>query len=309
VPQWPNPKRPLLVTDIKRLICFCFLLFLNAGFGATPAPHRTLTDDDVKHLLMARAAMLYDEATGTIIYERSIDTPYPPASTTKLMTALLVYEMKGLDGSIVIQPEDTHVEPSSVPLIAGETVSINNLMHALLIASDNDAALTLARYVAGTESKFVEMMNARALSLGCENTHFVNPNGLPALNEYTTARDLRRIFNRVISIPVLRQICQTREFVLTTKAGSKVLINHNRLLGRYPGMGPAKTGWTLASEHTYAAAVIRDGRELQLIILHSQDKWRDAVVLFDYGFTHLPPIPPGPPVHTVSNTPVKQPSS
>lgn len=95
------------------------------------------------------------------------------------MTALLLYEKKGLAGSMKITAADTGVEPSHVPLIAGETVSISDLVHALLISSDNDAAMALARYVAGSSTAFVDLMNQRAIDLGCTRTHFANPNGLP----------------------------------------------------------------------------------------------------------------------------------
>ena len=303
--RWPNLHPPLSVIDSKFLVALS-LLTLWLATAALQAQARVPNPDELREMIFAESALLYDPATGTILYERNIDRPLPPASTTKLMTALLVYEMKGLRGSVMIEPEDTRVEPSSVPLIAGETVSIDTLMHALLIASDNDAALTLARYVAGSEARFIDMMNARARALGCQNTHFANPNGLPARNHYTTARDLRRIFNLVIAIPVLRQMCETREYTLSTRAGVRVLINHNKLLGKYPGMGPAKTGWTIASQHTYAAAATRDGRELQLIILHSQDKWRDATHLFDFGFAHLPPLQAAP-LRTAGGHPTQSP--
>jgi D-alanyl-D-alanine carboxypeptidase len=209
------------------------------------------------------------------------------------MTALIVYEHdRGLNGEVTIVDDDTRVEPSSVPLIPGETVSVNKLFHALLIESANDSARALGRSVAGTTNAFVEMMNQRALAMGLFDTHFYNPNGLPAPagTHYTSCADLMVIFRAVIAYPELRAICSTKEYVLHTAARTQTLRNHNLLLGRYPGMGPAKTGWTVASQHTYAASVTRNGRELLLTLLDSPNKWRDAEILFNWGFAQTPSV-------------------
>jgi D-alanyl-D-alanine carboxypeptidase len=237
-------------------------------------------------LVDAQSALLVDGATGRILYQKNIAAPHAPASTVKLLTALLVVEHKGLNGTLQVTKEDTAVEPSHIPLIAGETVSVHDLVYALLIGSDNDAAMALARYTAGSVPAFLVMMNARAKELGCTNSNFMSPNGLPMDGQYTTAEDLLKIFQAAIAVPELRTICSTKEFRLTTQAGTRDIENHNKLLGKYPGMGPAKTGWTMESRHTYAAAATRNGHELHLIILDSKDKWDDATKLFDYGFAH-----------------------
>jgi D-alanyl-D-alanine carboxypeptidase len=250
--------------------------------------HPKLTPPDA---IAARAALLMDAQTGEILYQRNPDERLLPASTTKLMTALIVYEKTGMRGSVTIIPDDTHVEPSSIPLIPGETVSVNKLFHALLIESANDAARALGRSVSddGTTEGFVRMMNERALAMGLFNTHFYNPNGLPAPRgtHFTSCADLMRIFRAVLAYPDLRTILSTREYWLTTAARTQLLRNHNRLLGVYPGMGPAKTGWTVASRHTYAASVTRGGHELLLTLLDSPNKWLDAEILFNWGFAQL----------------------
>lgn len=245
--------------------------------------------------IRARAALLMDAQTGEVLYARSPDERLLPASTTKLMTALIVRErLGGLSGSVTIA-EDDRAEPSNVPLIPGETVSVDKLFHALLIESANDAARALGRAVAGSNTAFVEMMNQRALAMGLFNTHFANPNGLPAPpgTHYTSCADLMHIFRAVIAYPELRKILSTKEYEITTASGTHFLHNHNLLLGRYPGMGPAKTGWTEAARHTYAASATRaengKPRELLLIILDSPDKWTDAQILFNWGFAQTPP--------------------
>ncbi len=240
--------------------------------------------------IAAVGALLIDGQTGEVLYARNPDERLLPASTTKLMTALIVYEKNGgMKGNVTIDEDDTRVEPSSVPLIPGETVSVNKLFHALLIESANDSARALGRSVAGTTDAFVQMMNQRALAMGLFNTHFYNPNGLPAPTgtHYTSCKDLMQIFRKVIAYPELRAICSTRQYVLTTAARTQTLHNHNKLLGVYPGMGPAKTGWTVASRHTYAAAVDRNGHEILLTLLDSPNKWLDAEILFNWGFAQI----------------------
>jgi len=262
------------------IISAVLLLQLQLPWQAAPGKSLALVNKEVQ----ARSALLVDAASGQILFSRNPTEPLPPASTVKLLTALLVYERTQLKGEVLVQQADTLVEPSRVPLHAGETVPVKTLVQSLLIGSDNDSALALARHTGGSVAQFVTLMNARARELGCTGSLFKNPNGLPAPNQVTTARDLLKIFQAAMAVPQLREICRTPKLTLATAAGVQTLKNHNKLLGVYRGMGPAKTGWTLSSKHTYAASATRDGRELQLILLHSADKWDDAKVLFDFGF-------------------------
>jgi len=126
-------------------------------------------------------------------------------------------------------------------------------------------------------------------------TRFGNPHGLPGTGQVTTVRDLMALFNAFLAKPELRRMAQTPAYHLRTAIGLQRMRNHNKLLGVYPGMGPAKTGWTYESRHTFAAAAKREGRELRLTLLRSANKWKDTRMLFDYGFANLPPAPaPGP---------------
>ena len=295
----PLYRRALLV-----LALWCGLIFSWGGgavharsfifhnYGARPR----LTPPDQ---ILARGAYMIDAQTGEVLYARNPDAHLLPASTTKLMTALIVYEKIRMNGSVRIIPDDTRVEPSSVPLIAGETVSVDKLFHALLIESANDAARALGRAVAGSTPAFVEMMNQRAMAMGLFNTHFYNPNGLPAPRgtHYTSCADLMQIFRKVIAYPELSEICSTKHYLLTTAVRTQMLRNHNLLLGVYPGMGPAKTGWTEASKHTYAASVTRNGRQILLTLMDTPNKWRDAEILFNWGFaqpSHVTTARPNP---------------
>lgn len=245
---------------------------------------------DINKYVRAKSALLVDEKTGEVLFSRNPTQEHPPASTVKMLTALLVYETKGLGGTVLVSSED-RAEPSNVPLVPGETVAVRDLMYSLLLGSDNDTAMALARYTGGNLPNFINMMNNRAVRLGCRNSNFKSPNGLPTPGQYTTSEDLMKIFQAFVNIPELRRIASTKTYFLKTAARSQTLKNHNKLLGVYNGMGPAKTGWTYTSQHTYAAAVVRNGRELHLTILDSPNKWSDATALFDYGFAHLPPDP------------------
>ena len=264
--------------------------FMFHNYGARPR----LTPPDQ---ILARGAYMVDARTNEVLYARNPDSHLLPASTTKLMTALIVYEKIGMNGSVRIVPDDTRVQPSSIPLIPGETVTVDKLFHALLIESANDAARALGRAVAGSTPAFVEMMNQRALAMGLFNTHFYNPNGLPAPagTHYTSCADLMQIFRKVIAYPELSEICSTKHYRLTTAVRTQTLRNHNLLLGVYPGMGPAKTGWTEASKHTYAASVTRNGRQILLTLMDTPNKWRDAEILFNWGFAQ--------PSHVTSSRP------
>lgn len=263
-------------------------VFLLLGWILMVAWHASASSIvQVSQGVKAESVLLVEARTGKVLFSRNIDHPLPPASTTKLMTALLAYERTGLRGSFKVATQDTKVEPTKLSLMPGETVTVMGMVKSLLVGSANDSAMAIARHLGGSVANFSAMMNRRARELGCTKTTFKNPNGLPAQGQLTTARDLLKIFQATISKPELRQICQVKSFVIRTARGSKTITNHNKLLGVFPGMGPAKTGWTYSSKHTYAASASRDGSELHLIILKSPNKWVDARLLFNYGFERL----------------------
>jgi D-alanyl-D-alanine carboxypeptidase len=294
----PLPKShplALLLLLTVWLGLFCWTGPVSAQFYFRDyGPHPRHTPPDA---ILSRSALLVDAQTGEVLYARNPDERLLPASTTKLMTALIVYEkLGGFKGSVTIEESD-RAEPSNIPVIPGETISVNTLFHALLIESANDAARALGRYVAGSNEAFVGMMNQRALAMGLFNTHFNNPNGLPAPagTHFTSCADLMQIFRAVIKYPELARILSTKEYTIETASGIHTLHNHNLLLGRYPGMGPAKTGWTYASRHTYACAVTQNGHTLLLTLLDSPEKWIDAEILFNWGFARVEaqPAPSG----------------
>lgn len=289
------------------LIFFFTLLPLSAAPPSPPPSPPTLVR--VQANLLAQAALLLDPLTGDVLYARNIDAPYPPASTVKLMTAVVAYEKTRGQGTVTITPEDTRVEPSNVPLRAGETLPIAELFCSIIIGSDNDSAMALARASSGSVNQFVADMNTEAAKLGMTETRFGNPHGLPGTSQRTTARDLMKLFNYFLSIPSFRQMAQTQIYNLRTALGVQRMRNHNKLLGVYPGMGPAKTGWTYEARHTFAAAATRGGRELRLTLLKSANKWQDTRLLFDYGFANLSPAPMPQPSPTLDRPAIGLPPS
>jgi D-alanyl-D-alanine carboxypeptidase (penicillin-binding protein 5/6) len=285
----PNPRLSPLFPLLVLVFWLGLLCWTKPAYGFHfkdygAAPHLTPPD-----AIQAKAVVLEDADTGAVLYARNPDMRLLPASTTKLMTALIVYEkLGGMRGSCTVDSDD-RAEPSNIPVVPGETITVNTLFHALLIESCNDSARVLGRSVAGSASGFVDMMNQRAIAMGLFNTHFHNPNGLPAPSgtHFTSCADLMVIFKAVLKHPDLAEIMQTKQYEIRTASGTHVLRNHNRLLGYYPGMGPAKTGWTEASRHTYACEVTQNGHHLLLTLLDSPDKWHDAIILFNWGFARL----------------------
>jgi len=275
---------------MKGFFVFLTLLTVATTPAAQPPPkEKPPTLEQVNEELLAKSALLVDPLSGQVLYARNVDDTFPPASTVKLMTAWLVYQKTGGQGTVLVQAEDTRVEPSSVPLRPGERVPVSELLRSIIIGSDNDSALALARTIAGSENQFIDQMNQEAFRLGMTRTRFSNPHGLPGPGQRTPARDLMVLFDNFLSKPELRQIAQTPVYFLRTAIGLQRMRNHNKLLGVYPGMGPAKTGWTYEARHTFAAAASRNGRELRLTLLKSANKWKDTRLLFDYGFANLPP--------------------
>jgi len=234
-----------------------------------------------------------DAATGRILFQKDADLRLPPASTTKVMTAILALESgRKLDEKLTVSKDATRVPPTKLYLRPGQTVSVEELLYGIMLASANDAAVVLAEGIGSSVERYTDLMTKKAHSLGATNSHFTNPHGLTAPDHYSTARDLATIFRYAMKIPLFREIVHTKfSSVSSTAVVKKKIVprrisvrNHNRLLWDYEGALGGKTGYTRAAQRCYVGAVQRDGVTLIVSILGSTQMWNDAKHLLEYGF-------------------------
>ncbi|MBQ1282134.1 MAG: D-alanyl-D-alanine carboxypeptidase [Oscillospiraceae bacterium] len=232
-------------------------------------------------LLSAEKAILMDADTGRVIAEKNADSRALIASTTKIMTALLICECCDLNAEVCVPQEAVGIEGSSMYLAEGECLCIEELLYGLMLVSGNDAAVALAIACDGSEEAFVARMNARAASLGLSETAYGNPHGLDHENNYSTARDLAKLTAVAIKNEDFRRIasCESISF------GARSMQNHNKLLRTYDGAIGVKTGYTKAAGRILVSAAERGGRTLVAVTLNDPDDWNDHTALLDHGFS------------------------
>lgn len=226
----------------------------------------------------ATAAVLMDADTGLVLYEKNGDKQMRIASTTKLMTALVVLEQGCLSDEITVTAAHM-AEGSSMYLQAGQHLTLEELLYGLLLCSGNDAALAVTECAGGAEP-FVARMNEKAAALGMENTHFANPNGLDAEGHYSTARDMAVLAAAAAEEPLLLRIAST----VTVTIGDRTMTNHNKLLTRLDGCLGLKTGYTQAAGRTLVSCAEQGGRRLVAVTLQDGDDWNDHEALYRWGF-------------------------
>lgn len=227
----------------------------------------------------AQGAVVMDADTGEVLFEQNADARLPMASTTKIMTALVALGEGNLDRTYTVKAEYAQVEGSSMYLREGETLTLRDTLYGLMLESGNDAAVAIAGECGGY-GNFVQKMNDKAAELGLTDTHFENPNGLPADGHYTTARELATITAAALRDPVFRQIVATRTYTV----GERTLSNHNRLLSMYDGAIGVKTGYTRAAGRCLVSAAERNGRTLIAVTLNDPNDWNDHMQMLDAGF-------------------------
>lgn len=231
----------------------------------------------------ARKAYVLDAVSGRVLYEKNPDSQSLIASTTKIMTALVVCEQCNVLDRMRIPKEAVGIEGSSMYLQEGEVLTIQELLYGLMLRSGNDAAVALAIYCGGTVEGFAELMNDKARNLGLKNTHFVNPNGLDAPGHYSTARDLAVLAAYAMENPVFRQTVSTK----CVKAGTRYLTNHNKLLWRVEGADGVKTGYTKAAGRILVSSAARDDRRIIAVTIDDGDDWNDHAQLLNEGFSRF----------------------
>lgn len=256
---------------VSAVLCLCFSLRVSALNTS------------------ARSAILLNGDTGEVIYGQNEDIRLPMASTTKIMTALLLCENGDFEREITVTAEMLRVEGSSMGLLAGDRVTLHDLLYGMLLASGNDAASVTAYALGGTVDGFVKMMNSRAAELGLKNTHFETPSGLDGAEHYTTAYDLAFL---------ARYALQNRDFAKAAATESAVLCygnppyrrtvtNHNKLLQSLDGAVGVKTGYTKKAGRCLVSAARRDGKFLIAVTLNDPNDWEDHRAMLEYGFSRL----------------------
>jgi D-alanyl-D-alanine carboxypeptidase (penicillin-binding protein 5/6) len=237
--------------------------------------------------IQARAAVVMDAATGRVLYAKNPELRLMPASTTKLMTALITAEKANLQDVVTVSRRAANVAPTRSGFREGDRVTVQTLLYAALMKSANDAAVALAEAVAGSEEEFVQLMNTKALAIGATDTRFINPNGLPGSGQYTTAFDLAKIMRQAIKYPVLKEILGTRITELSTEAGKTVMVkNTNKLLWTDEELLGGKTGFTHAARHCFVCAGERAENTLIVALLGAPSRsalWKETEGLMEFG--------------------------
>ncbi len=261
-----------------------FALTLFAWISGGLAPVALAATPDPPHI-SSGAAVLIDATSGEVLYSRSAYVRRSPASTTKLLTALVAVREGRLDQVFEVSKESAGVPGSSAHLRAGDRYTLRELLEGMLLRSGNDAAHAVATAVGQDVPGFAARMNRTALAIGARQTHFVNPHGLTAAHHYTSARDLGRIAQVALRQPEVGRIVASQELTLTPEGGrGRPIRNTNALLGSYVGADGAKTGTTNAAGKCLVASARREDVHLIAVVLKGGDRYGDATRLLDWGF-------------------------
>ncbi|MBI4057858.1 D-alanyl-D-alanine carboxypeptidase [Candidatus Microgenomates bacterium] len=261
-PSFPRPESFLIVT--------------------APIPE---SDTRIPPHIKAAAVIIQDTDSGAVFYERNADSLLPPASTTKIMTALVALEHFNIDDVVTVGQID--VGGQTMELVNGEQLTVEDLLYGLLIFSANDAAEVLVRSFPGGRQAFITAMNEKAKLLHLSNTHFMNPSGLYEASHVSTARDLARLASYAEENPIFSKIVSTRSRTVVALNNVKAhkLVNLNMLLGSVPGVLGVKTGRTDEGGEALVTFIERGGHSLMIVILGSVDRFGDTKALIDWAYT------------------------
>ncbi len=233
--------------------------------------------------ISAEKAIVLDAATGRVLFERNANSRSLIASTTKIMTGLVVCEQCNVLDRVRIPKEAVGIEGSSLYLKEGEVLTVQELLYGMMLHSGNDAATALAIYCGGTVEGFAELMNDKARNLGLADTHFVNPHGLDAPDHYSTARDLAVLTAYAMENPIFYRTVSTKNVTV----GNRCLRNHNKLLWRVDGADGVKTGFTKAAGRILVSSATRQGRRLITVTINAPNDWADHAQLLEKGFSEF----------------------
>lgn len=261
---------------VRKALSLYILWFLITGVAyAAPPP-----------ILKAKSALLVDAETGQVLYELRADERRPMASTTKMMTAILLIERGNLDDLVVATENALRVRYANLNMAPGETIPLRDMLYAILLRSSNDGAVAAAEYLSGTEEQFVALMNEKARELGLTETHFANPHGLDHPNHYSTARDLAALARYCIQNPLFNEIVRTRKVRILRSVNQEdvVIAARARSLRDIPGADGIKSGYTANAGRCFVGSVTRDGWRLISVVLGSTDADKDTHALIEWAY-------------------------
>lgn len=289
--------RPLFRFGVFAAVLACAALPASAATKkksrsqSTPSTLTPPAQDSEGGIPQTRAAsvLVQDAVSGKVLYEKNGSQRRPPASTQKLLTALLVVEAGSLDKKVVVEECDTRVEPVKLGFKPGETYTRRELLRVMLVHSVNDVAYCLARDNAGSVEAFAEKMNEKARELGMTSSHFVNPNGLPAPGQYSTARDMGKLALAAYQSSTIRSIVSTKSLFFRYADGHvQEYKNTNLVLRDYPYCTGMKTGYTQAAGHCLISSGSNNKREVITVVLGDTKRswlWQDSLALLAWGLS------------------------
>ncbi|MBU0569418.1 D-alanyl-D-alanine carboxypeptidase [Patescibacteria group bacterium] len=245
-----------------------------------------LLENTIFPMFSAQAVLVEDLDSGVILYEKNSNTPFLPASTTKIITALVAMDNYPLDEIVIVGNVD--VEGQKMHLVTSEQISVENLLYGLLVYSANDAAEVLAQNYPGGRDAFINAMNLKSTELELVNTFFENPTGFDGVNQKTTARDLIKTAKIAMQRPFFRKAVGTKEIVVESENGEIVhhLININKLVGEVEGVVGVKTGWTENARENLVTYIERGDKKVMMVVLGSQDRFGETEKLIEWVFAN-----------------------
>lgn len=236
--------------------------------------------------LKAKSAIVVDADTGQVLYELRADERRAIASTTKMTTSILLIERGNLDDLVVATENAVRTRYANLNMAPGETIPLRDMLYAIMLRSSNDGSVAAAEYLAGTEERFVQMMNEKAQELGLKNTHFANSHGLDDPNHYSTARDLATLARYCIQNPLFNEIVRTQKARILRSVNQQdvVVTSHARCLKHLPGADGIKTGYTAKAGRCFVGSVTRNRWRLISVVLGSTDADKDTHALIEWAY-------------------------
>lgn len=238
----------------------------------------------------SRSAIVFDRNTKSILYEKDINTKRAMASTTKIMTCIIILENGNLNDTVKISQKSANTGGSRLGLKKNDSITVKDLLYGLMLRSGNDAAVALAEYMSGSIEEFANLMNEKAKTLGLTNTHFVTPHGLDDENHYTTAYELALLTDYALNNSTFSKIVNTKNYTITINGYSKALNNTNELLGYLNGVNGVKTGFTGNAGRCLVTSCVRNNFNIITIVLGADTKkirTTDSIHLIEYAYNNF----------------------